>query len=283
MKTKISKLINRVMLTAAASLVSHSALAINDNALSNSTGLNKTNADILLKNKRKVMKNVLQISKNGDTKLIARHTSHSSHRSHSSSSSYGSSRSRSYSTPSTTSYYTPKTYSSYKLGERTIRRGTYGSDVNELVTMLYNKKYINRPNKLKKKKGYYVYDAAVIDAYQQLLRDAGYAGSEDVDQSHVEALSALEFINPTLALGDRDILNVGVDYGSDVNELVGLLRKAGLNIEDSQIEYNDSFAIYNPYVKERVIEFQSAQKLNPSGVVDEKTIKKLKKVAKKNK
>lgn len=162
MKNKAKKLIRNILIGAVASLYSTNTQAKESATVSFLDNLNdddKKDAVNALKNK--IFRNVLQITKKGDIKLIAGHRSHMSHRSggggggghysHASHfSSYGgggghnshSSHSSSSYTP-TVSRPAPKTYKTYSLGDRTLRNGLYGKDVSELTTLLISKQYLS--------------------------------------------------------------------------------------------------------------------------------------------
>ena len=150
-----------------------------------------------------------------------------------------------------------------------------------MVNALSNRGYIKHPKKLKKKKGYYVYDDKVEAAFNQFQRDAGLSTTYAADTAALNALQKWESMNTMLQLGDREIKMVNVDFGPDVAELIDILKTLGYEFGQETIIYNQSQPYYTQIVREAVMDFQSKNKLTPDGVVNDKTAKKLKKKAKK--
>lgn len=302
MKLSKFKLIKGLLLTSMASLMNLGANAAPKStpvSLDLNFGLT-SDPEKVDKAKSKVWKNVYKIKSDGSAQLIAGHRSHSSHRSsrgghysHSSSSShrshsshrssgggshYSHSSSSSYSTPS--SVYTPpaKTYRDYSLGDRTISRGTYGSDVDQLVTKLVQKKYL-RSASVTQNKGYASVDATVDAAIRHFQKDAGLTVNGSVNSSVVTALNSWDENKTTIPLGFRP-LSEGV-AGNDVNELVILLQKAGYAPDPTKLETNSyGFYKYTPDIAMAVSVFQSYNALPISGNADDATISKLRAVAK---
>ena len=140
MKSKTKNIIRNILLGAIASLYNTNAQASDCSSEPLLEGLSdKDKQDAVGALKNKIVRNVLQIKKNGDTKMIAGHRSHMSHRSggggggghyshashYSSYGSGGNSRHSSHSSHSSSTTYSaprpaPKTYKTYNLGDRTL-------------------------------------------------------------------------------------------------------------------------------------------------------------------
>ena len=303
MKNKAKKIIRNILIGAVASICHTDAQAAENSAMPLLEGLNgddKESAVSALRNK--IIKNVLQIQKNGDTKLIAGHRSHMSHRSggggggghyshasHYSSYGGGSSRHSSHSSHSSSSYGTtysapkpaPKTYKTYNLGDRTLKSGLYGNDVSKLTSLLVSKKYMNS-SWITMQSGYPVYNARVISAVKRFQKDAGNPQDGVMTSSLATALENWDESKTTLVLGIRNLgYNETTELaGNDVNELIALLRSAGFPPDPSKLQYNGSKAVFTKDIETAVKLFQAYNGLTPNGQVDDTTIAKLKAVAK---
>lgn len=303
MKNKAKKIIRNILIGAVASIYNTDAQAADNPAKPLFEGLNgddKESAVSALKNK--IIRNVLQIQKNGDTKLIAGHRSHMSHRSdgggggghyshasHYSSYGGGSSRHSSHSSHSSSSYGTtysapkpaPKTYKTYDLGDRTLKSGLYGNDVSKLTSLLVSKKYMSS-SWITMQNGYPVYNARVISAVKRFQKDAGKAQDGIMTSSLATTLENWDESKTTLVLGIRNLgYNEAAELaGNDVNELIALLRNAGFPPDPSKLKYNGSKAVFTKDIETAVKLFQAYNGLTPDGKVDETTISKLKTVAK---
>lgn len=302
MKTKAKKIIRNILIGAVASLYHTDAQAAENSTLPLLEGLNgddQESAVSALKNK--IIKNVLQVKKNGETKLIAGHRSHMSHRSggggggghYSHASHYsgyggGSSRRSSHSSPSSSSYGTtysapkptPKTYKTYNLGDRTLKSGLYGNDVSKLVSLLVSKNYMNS-SWITMQNGYPIYNARVVSAVKRFQKDAGRSQDGVMTASLATTLENWDKNKTTLVLGIRNLDNeVSELAGNDVNELIALLRSAGFPPDPSKLKYNGSKAVFTKDIETAVKLFQAYNGLTPNGKVDETTISKLKAVAK---
>ena len=252
-------------------------------------GFNPDNEDEVSKVKNRLTTNVIKISPTGRVYEVNAHNSHSSHRSHSShsssstghySSSWYSSKTPNTSTSKSKSIYTvpKKTASTYSLGERTIRLGTYGADVDVLVELLIKYHYLDRRDVIKKS-GYSVYDTYTSYAIKHFQKDVGYRQSGKADTLTISALKTWNANETTVELGFREI-TLG-DCGYDVSTLIELLNSAGYAIEPDEIEYCGKYAKFNDKVKIELMKFQEHNGLEPSGTTDFKTIKKLQKLKKK--
>lgn len=302
MKTKAKKIIRNILIGAVASLYHTDAQAAENSTLPLLEGLNgddQESAVSALKNK--IIKNVLQVKKNGETKLIAGHRSHMSHRSggggggghYSHASHYsgyggGSSRRSSHSSPSSSSYGTtysapkptPKTYKTYNLGDRTLKSGLYGNDVSKLVSLLVSKNYMNS-SWITMQNGYPIYNARVVSAVKRFQKDAGRSQDGVMTASLATTLENWDKNKTTLVLGIRNLDNeVSELAGNDVNELIALLRSAGFPPDPSKLKYNGSKVVFTKDIETAVKLFQAYNGLTPNGKVDETTISKLKAVAK---
>ncbi len=301
MKNKAKKLIRNILIGAVASLYSTSAQAkesTNVSFLDNLNDDDKKDAVNALKNK--IYKNVLQITKKGDTKLIAGHRSHMSHRSgggggggghysHASHfSSYGGGGGHNSHSSHSSSSYTPavsrpapKTYKTYSLGDRTLRNGLYGKDVSELTTLLISKQYLSS-SWITMQNGYPVYNNYVTSAIRRFQKDAGITVDGIANSTTISRLRDWDRNKSTILLGIRDISyseNQNV-AGNDVDELIALLRKAGYSPNPAKLEYKNGKAIFTKDIETAVKLFQAYNGLNPDGIVNDDTINKLKAIAK---
>lgn len=301
MKDKAKKIIRNILIGAVASLYHTDAQAAGNSAQPLLEGLNgddKESAVSALKNK--IIRNVLQIKRNGDTKLIAGHRSHMSHRSggggggghYSHASHYsgyggGGSSHSSHSSHSSSSYGTtypkpaPKTYKTYDLGDRTLKSGLYGNDVSKLTSLLVSKKYMNS-SWITMQNGYPVYNARVVAAVKRFQKDAGKTQDGIMTSALSTDLENWDASKTTLVLGIR---NLGYNeasemVGNDVNELVALLRSAGFPPNPAKLKYKGNKAVFTKDIETAVKLFQAYNGLTPNGHVNDATIAKLKAAAK---
>lgn len=274
---------------------------------------NGDNEDEIQSLKRKIIKNVVKVSPSGRMTMVNDHYSHSSHSSHSShysgsgggghyshsshqshsshysssggsygggggySSGGGYSGSSSSSSGSTSTFVSSKpkakTAADYSLGDRTIKSGTYGADVNTLADLLVNNLYIKRSS-LTKKGGYYVCNAAMLAAIKHFQRDAGYTATGNVDSNTATALQAWSPSKTSVTLGIRDIkVNTA---GQDVNQLITLLNKAGYPPDPKKLKYSSGNAVFTADVQMAVKMFQAYNGLRVTGNPDTATLAKLK-------
>lgn len=293
MKRKAKKIIRNLLIGAVASIYHTDAQAADSHSaplLEGLDGENKSDAVSALRNK--VFKNVLQMTRNGNVKLIAGHRSHMSHRSsrggghysHTSHySGYGTGRSShtSHSSSSYGSTYTapkpaPKTYKTYDLGDRTLKLGLYGNDVSKLTSLLVTKKYMSS-SWISMQKGYPVYNAKVVDVVKRFQKDAGLSQTGIVTSSLVSKLENWDENKSTLTLGIRNLTynpNAPM-YGHDVNALIALLRSVGFPPDPSKLKYNGAKAIFTKDISIAVKLFQAYNGLPANGEVDANTIVKL--------
>lgn len=241
--------------------------------------------------KHRIYKNVVKISPTGRMSMVDGHRSHSSHRSHyssrgghsSHSSHYSSSHTSHYSSTSSSSgsssvsglYSAPtvKTPADYSFGDRTIKSGIYGADVNKLAELLVSKYYLKR-NSVTKKSGYTLYDTNMSAAIKHFQRDAGLTVSGTVDNATSVALQTWDENKTTIDLGFRDITEGTAGY--DVSLLIKLLTVAGYAPESSKLEYNSGNAVFNSEVAMALKMFQAYNQLEVTGIPDTQTITKLK-------
>ena len=80
-----------------------------------------------------------------------------------------------------------KTFKTYTLGDRTLKKGLYGADVDELVRKLINYQYL-RSDGLKRQSGYYLFDNQVEQAVKYFQEDASLTVNGVVDSSTENAL-----------------------------------------------------------------------------------------------
>lgn len=294
MKSKTKNIIRNILLGAIASLYNTNAQASDCSSEPLLEGLSdKDKQDAVGALKNKIIRNVLQIKKNGDTKMIAGHRSHMSHRSggggggghyshashYSSYGSGGNSRHSSHSSHSSSTTYSaprpaPKTYN---LGDRTLKSGLYGNDVSKLTALLVSKNYLNS-SWITMQNGYPIYNSAVVSAVKRFQKDAGKAQDGVMTASLASELESWDASKSTLVLGIRNIqYNSSIDLsGNDVNELIALLRSAGFPPDPSKLKYVGNKAIFTEDIETAVKLFQAYNGLTPDGLVDETTINKLK-------
>lgn len=238
--------------------------------------------------KRRIYKNVVKVSPTGRMSMVDGHRSHSSHRSHyssrgghsSHSSHYSSSHTSHYSSSSSSSsrisglYTAPtKTAADYSFGERTIKSGIYGADVNQLAELLVSKYYLKK-NSITKKSGFTLYDTNMSAAIKHFQRDAGITVSGTVDNATSIALQTWDENKTTIDLGFRDITEGTAGY--DVSQLVKLLTAAGYAPEPSKLQYKSGNAVFNSEVAMALKMFQAYNQLEVTGIPDTQTITKLK-------
>lgn len=295
MKKLSKKIIQSLMVSAAFSLLGTNAQAKDVSAADlteSADGNIDEQHDIL---KTNIFHNVLKISSSGKLYGVDSHRSHSSHRSHRSSryNNHSSHYSSTYSSGSSgSSTQTPKTtpaqnsasnfvstatpaYETYSLGDRTLSQGSYGSDVDELVSKL-KKYYYLKSDFSAKKAGYALYDATVVAAVKDFQQDAGLSVSGTFGSKDKSALNHWDASKTKIKLGIRS-LTVG-DSGNDVYELVKLLEKAGCPPNPKLLE--DKGRKYTTDVAMAVKVFQAFAGLSVTGIADIDTINKLKSSAK---
>lgn len=303
MKKKAEKIIRNLLIGAVASLYHADVKAAEVSTMSLLDGLygdDKESAIGALKSK--IIRNVVQIQKNGDTRMIAGHRSHMSHRSggggggghyshasHYSSYGSGSSRRSSHSSHSSSSYqstYSPpkpaaKTYKTYDLGDRTLKAGLYGKDVSELTNLLVAKNYMNS-SWISMQKGYALFNARVVSAVKRFQKDAGKAQNGVVTAALISALQEWDESNTTLVLGVRALSYNATNpfSGNDVKELIGLLDKAGFTPNPQKLRFENHKAVFTQDIGTAVKLFQAYNGLKPDGQVNEAMIAKLRSKAK---
>lgn len=293
------KIIKSILFSSVLSLVHTNARA--QNSFLPQFDVDEDENDQISEIKHKVLKNVVKINPTGRMSMVSEHyshRSHSSHRSHYSGSGGHSSHSSHYSSSHTSHYSssssrssstrgsskssrtqglysvpTAKTPADYSLGERTIKPGNYGADVNSLVELLVSKFYLKK-SKVSKKSGYSLYDASIVAAIKHFQRDAGVKESGIVDNSTSAALKAWDESKTTIDLGFREIGD-GIS-GYDVTQLVKLLTIAGFAPDPTKLEYKSGNAVFNAEVSMAIRMFQAYNGLEPSGIPDTNTINKLK-------
>lgn len=297
MKRKAKKIIRNLLIGAVASIYHANAQAADNHSAPLLEGLDgETKSDAVSALRNKVFKNVLQMTRNGNVKLIAGHRSHMSHRSsrgghysHTSHySGYGAGRS-SHTSHSSSSYGTtystpkpaPKTYKTYDIGDRTLKLGLYGNDVSKLTSLLVAKKYMNS-SWISMQKGYPVYNAKVVDAVKRFQKDAGLAQTGIATSSLVSKLETWDGNKSTLTLGIRNLVynHNAPMYGHDVNALIALLRSVGFPPDPSKLKYKGAKAFFTKDISIAVKLFQAYNGLPANGEVDANTIVKLRAKAK---
>jgi len=292
---KITKKILKSILLSSVMSLMHSSEAKAQNPFIPSFEPEDDDSDQVGEIKHRIYKNVVKISPTGRMSMVNGHRSHSSHRSHysgggghsshsshysSSHTSHYSSSSSSRSTSSSSSsringlYSAPtKTAADYSLGDRTIKSGIYGADVNKLAELLVSKYYLKR-NSVTKKSGYTLYDANMSAAIKHFQRDAGLTPSGTVDNTTSIAIQTWDESKTTIDLGFRDITEGTTGY--DVSQLVKLLTAAGYAPESSKLEYKSGNAVFNSEVAMALKMFQAYNQLEVTGIPDTQTITKLK-------
>lgn len=301
-----TKIIKSILLSSVMSLM-HTEVKAQD-PFSVSIEPNDDDTDQIGEIKRKIFKNVVKVSPSGRMSIIDGHRSHSSHSSHRShysgsgghsshsshyssynsthySSSVGTTSSRSSSSRSSSSSstvsktYSPpkKTAADYSLGDRTIKSGIYGADVNKLAQLLVAKYYLKR-NSITQKSGYTLYDTNMSAAVKHFQRDAGLTVNGIVDNTTSVALQTWDESKTTIDLGFRDITEGTTGY--DVSQLIKLLTAAGYVPESSKLEYKSGYAVFNSEVATALKMFQAYNQLEVTGIPDTQTITKLTKFKK---
>lgn len=289
MKKPSKKIIKSLLLSAALAFISNHNVNAED-TVTNTLSLEDLDNDKLEleKGENPIIRNVYKIRRDGDLQLIAyhrSHRSHSSHRSHRSSSygsSYGSSYRSSYSSYSSSSSSsrttTPaKTPATYRLGDRTLKNGLYGADIDKFVPYLTKNFYIKEAN-LKKRNGYYLYDTNVEEAVRHFQKDAGLTVDGIVNSTTLSQLKYWDEEKTTIELGIREI-NIGVS-GYDVDELIRMLTNAGYAPDPTKLKKEGSHYVFTEDIQTAVKMFQAYNGINVSGNVDDITINKLKSVNK---
>lgn len=296
MKKVAKKILKSILLTSVLSIIRTDAKA--QNPFLPHLDSDEDESDQLGEIKHKIYRNVVKISPSGRMSMVDGHRSHSSHRSHysgggghsSHSSHYSSSHTSHYSSSSSSSsrssssrssgtvsglYSAPKakTPADYSFGDRTIKSGIYGADVNKLGELLVSKYYLKR-NSITKKSGYTLYDANMLAAVKHFQRDAGLTPNGIVDNSTSIALQTWDESKTTIDLGFRDLTNGTAGY--DVTQLVTLLTAAGYPPESSKLEYKSGNAVFNDEIAMAIRMFQAYNGLEPTGIPDTQTITKLK-------
>ncbi|MCR4560070.1 MAG: peptidoglycan-binding protein [Bacteroidales bacterium] len=253
-------------------------------------GFNPDDGDEVQKVKDLLTRNVIKVSPTGRIYEVKGHRSHQSHRSHTSSrgghsshyssSHYSSTSSGTSSNRINAAYSAPKTKTpaDYSFGDRTIKNGVYGADVDFLIDLLVKKNYFKQ-SQCKKKSGYAVYDPTVAVAVKHFQRDAGLKESGEVDNTVSVALQSWDKNKTTVELGFRDLKSG--DCGYDVATLIELLNLAGFSPNPVKIEYCEKYAVFNEEIITAVKMFQAYNGLEVSGLPDTKTLAKLKTVKKK--
>lgn len=287
MKKTSKKIIKSLLLSAALALISNNNVNAEDSPTKTLSleGLDNDKLE-LEKGKNPVMNNVYKIRRDGDLQLIAAHRSHRSHSSHRShrSSSYGSSyggsyrsSSSSYGSSSSSSRTTApaKTPATYTLGDRTLKNGLYGADIDMLVPYLTRNFYI-KESSLNKRNGYYLYDTNVEKAIRHFQKDAGLTEDGTVNSTTLSKLKYWDVEKTTIEIGIREI-TIGTS-GYDIDELIKMLTNAGYAPDPTKLKKNGSHYEFTEDVKTAVKMFQAYNGISPTGNVDSKTINKLKSV-----
>lgn len=184
-----NKLIASLFMGALSTIFSHSAEAKTAEQSVDDLQLNNGHEENAMASPSPVLKNVIQMKKDGQTRLLAAHRSHRSHSSHRSSSggyrssgsystgSSSSSKKSSSSKSSSSSHVTPvrsKTTTTYPTmnnagaTEPVLMTGSKGADVHRLVRLLILKQYM-----LPKDSATYDYNPNVVDAVKRFQKDAG--------------------------------------------------------------------------------------------------------------
>lgn len=171
-----------------------------------------------------------------------------------------------------------KTPGDYSIGDRTIKVGTYGSDVDKLSSLLISKNYF-KSKSLTQKSGYALYDSKMSSAIKHFQKDAGMNVTGNADNATLVALQTWDESKTTIELGFRDITN-GVS-GYDVTTLLKLLTAAGYAPDPNKVEYKNGNAVFNEEIVTALKMFQAYNKLDVTGIPDTPTIAKLKATKKK--
>lgn len=291
-----NKIIRSLLLTSVLSLVQINTKA--QNPLLPQMEADEDDSDQIRAIKHKVLKDIVKISPSGRMSMVEAHyshRSHSSHRSHyssrgghsSHSSHYSSSHSSHYSSSSSSSgssssrisglYSAPttktKTPADYSLGDRTIKSGVYGADVNKLAELLVAKYYLKK-ELVTKKTNYTLYDTNMSAAVKHFQQDAGLTPTGVVDNTTSVALQTWDETKTTIDLGFRD-LTIGIS-GYDVTQLVTLLTAAGYAPDSTKLEYKSGNVVFNAEITMALKMFQAYNRLDPTGIPDTQTITKLK-------
>ena len=305
MNEKSKHIIGSLLLTAAASFVHQNAAALENQDTGFSELKLPSRGDQFIKGLiKRSFKNVLTVRKNGEISVIADHRSHSSHSSHSShrsgssgshyshsshrSSSYsgGGSSTRSTNSSSTSKstvnslYSSPtpkKTVANYELGDRTLKKGLYGHDMVELITLLENTFYL-RKGIAKKQNGYYLYNEDVKTAVGHFQSDASLPVSGEADSNTVSSLKTWSKSKTTIQLGVRDLALS--ENGHDVDELIRLLTIVGFAPDPSLLTKSGNHYIFTSDVKRALEMFQAYSNLTVTGTTDIPTVNKLNALAK---
>ncbi len=295
MNDNSKKILRSLLLTAAASFLHHGASAAENLESDIPDSLLPENGNKFIKGlANRSFKNVLTIRKNGEIDLLAAHQSHRSHSSHSSHrSSSGSGSHYSHSSHISSSYssgsssttqsslystQTPKkTIANYELGDRTLKKGLYGHDMEELITLLENNLYL-RKGIAKKQSGYWLYNDDVKSAVERFQTDASLPVNGETDSKTASSLKSWSKYRTTVQLGVRE-LSLS-ENGFDVDELVRLLTAAGVAPDSSKLSKSGNHYVFTADIKRALELFQAYNNLTVTGTTDVATVNKLKALGK---
>ncbi|MBQ9214931.1 MAG: peptidoglycan-binding protein, partial [Bacteroidales bacterium] len=197
----------------------------------------------------------------------------SSHYSSAASSSSSSSSSSTTTSKASSAYSALKNTTDYTLGERTIKIGTYGTDVDYLIELLIKKRYMKK-NVFSKQSGHYVYNSTLAATIKRFQKDAGIPQTGNVDNLTSTELKTWDENKTSIELGFRE-LSKG-DSGTDVAKLVELLSIAGYQPDPQKVSITSGSTNFNDDVETAVKMFQAYNNLPVTGKADEQTIAKLK-------
>ena len=174
------------------------------------------------------------------------------------------------------SYSTTTSPGSYSLGDRSIKSGLYGSDVDELAKLLAQKLYI-RSSWVNKKNGYAQYDAILKDAMKRFQKDAGIPYTDAIGKVTIQALKEWDEKKTTIQLGVRDLRysTYSTNSGADVDELINLLKKAGFAPNPTKLEKEGAHYKMSEDIATAIKLYQAFNSLAATGEANEATIKKL--------
>lgn len=194
----------------------------------------------------------------------------------------------------------------YKLGSRTLKPGDFGSDVGALWVKLKSAGYVEEYI-VDKRMNQPVYSGYLVVAVKHFQKDVGIKTDGIVTGKMVRMLEAWDPACTSIELGSRVLDADGTCSGSDVDDLVELLTRAGyppqknllkkteakpLSKEESSalvfllFEYTNNYFtnyrnkkshyIFTDDIRTALMAFQAFNGIEPTGFTDYFTVKKLK-------
>lgn len=282
MNVKIKKILSGLLLTSIAGI--SNASQDSQNALLESNFESERLKSKLQNQSSNLKKYILKFGQNNAYNIIA-HRSHRSHSSHRSHYSHYSSRTGHVSHYSSSNYpvkntktkvskvITTEKASSYSFGDRIIKKGMTGKDVNCLINLLIKYGYLKQYEIKINSKGYIICNERVVKGIIHFQKDALIKADGQVGEKTIEKiLNWTEYKKYRLGLRS---LSIGCS-GDDVKSLALILIKLDYLKISEVFTNSEGKAIYTNRIKIAVAAFQKEEKLSITGVADLLTINELK-------